>query len=164
MVRWRDGGRGSQQRTVTVWDAAEKFKQAVELFGGRKACANYDRMDVYAKGEPTPVGPTLSEFLTAHVDGLTGIERRTRTQYRNYIRRDIEPVIGSIPLDKVCRADIARWVLRMEESGAAGKTMLNKHGFVSGHSTPRSPKAPTPKPTRAWASGSRSLRPAKWCS
>ncbi|MCT7371442.1 tyrosine-type recombinase/integrase [Mycolicibacterium llatzerense] len=134
VVRWRDEGRGSQQRTVTVAlrADAEKFVAVVEAFGGRTACEMYDRLDVYTKGEPTPVGPTLSEFLTAHVNGLTGVEKRTRSQYRDYIRKDIDPVIGMMPVDRVTRADIRRWVQHMEESGAAGKTMKNKHGFVSG--------------------------------
>lgn len=132
-VRWRDAGRGSQQRTVTL-DLpadAEKFKQAVELFGGRKACEMYDRPDVYADLSKAS-GVTLSEFLTAHVDGLTGLEGRTRSDYRRYIRRDIDPVIGMVPLDKVTRADIRRWVQHMEESGQSGKTTQNKHGFVAG--------------------------------
>jgi integrase len=46
-----------------------------------------------------------------------------------YLRNDIAPTIGAIPLELLTHADVAGWVQSMK--GAAGKTIANKHGLLS---------------------------------
>lgn len=74
---------------------------------------------------------TLAEWLEHHIQHLSGVERRTPADYRGYVKNDINPVLGAIPLTELSRDDIALWVESMRETGAAGKTVANKHGFLS---------------------------------
>jgi integrase len=60
------------------------------------------------------------------------VERKTLTEYRRYVRNDIGPVFGALPLGKLTRFDVAAWVNAMAEAGAKTGTMQNKHGFLSG--------------------------------
>lgn len=81
---------------------------------------------------------TLRQFLDNHIGHLTGIEPGTMNRYRAYLRNDIGPAIGDIPLTAVSRTDIARWVNGMRDKTDAngkapsGKTIANKHGFLAG--------------------------------
>src|SRR5689334_5701035 len=72
---------------------------------------------------------TLTDWLTKHVDYLTGVEDGTRVRYRAYIRNDITPAIGDIPLVNLSRDDVARWLANL---GGSGKTQKNKRDFLSG--------------------------------
>lgn len=74
---------------------------------------------------------TLAEWCIEHCDHLTGIEDETIKKYRSYIRRDLAE-IGVLPLSEVTETTIRRWVKGMKDSGAAAKTIKNKHGFLSG--------------------------------
>ncbi len=75
---------------------------------------------------------TVTEYLERHIASLSGVERRTISDYKRYARNDITPAFGTVPLDKLNRADVAGWVNAMAELGAAQGTMDNKHGFLSG--------------------------------
>ena len=73
---------------------------------------------------------TVAEWLTHHRDHPTGLEKSTLYDYRNFVRKDIAPMLGTIPLAALTHEDIATWVQGMADSGAAGKTIANKHGFL----------------------------------
>ncbi|WP_422748711.1 hypothetical protein ACN27E_10155 [Mycobacterium sp. WMMD1722] len=78
---------------------------------------------------------TLTDWLTQHVDYLTGVEPGTTRRYRSYLKNDIGPVIGDIPLEHLSRDDIARWMNgpKGKDGGKpSGKTIANKHGFLAG--------------------------------
>ena len=64
-----------------------------------------------------------------HIDNLTGVQPATLARYRTYVERDVDPVFGSLPVSAVTETTIARWVKQL---GGSGKTIANKHGFVSG--------------------------------
>jgi hypothetical protein len=51
--------------------------------------------------------------------------------YRSYVRNDIAEPLGEIPLTTLTSDDIARGVQDIADDGAAGKTIANKHGFLS---------------------------------
>ena len=83
---------------------------------------------------------TLTEWVRTHIDALTGVEQYTLDKYEEYLRSDITArPIGSIPLAKLCEADIAAWVNELAAGGGTGrrarpngpKTIANKHGFLS---------------------------------
>lgn len=76
-------------------------------------------------------GMTVEEWLAHHIDHLTGVTKTTLWDYRSYVRNDIKQSLGAIPLAALSRDDIARWVQDMAATGAAGKTIANKHGFLS---------------------------------
>jgi integrase len=75
---------------------------------------------------------TVASFIDQHLDALSGVEKKTMAEYRRYLTRDIEPVLGHIPLSTLSRTDISKWVNRMRETGASGKTAQNKLTFLSG--------------------------------
>ena len=74
---------------------------------------------------------TVTEYLDGHIAGLSGVQK-TVSEYKRYVRNDIGPALGAIPLSKLTRDDIAGWVNAMRDAGAAGGTIQNKHGFLSG--------------------------------
>ncbi|WP_373202871.1 tyrosine-type recombinase/integrase [Mycobacterium marinum] len=75
---------------------------------------------------------TVAEWLDRHIGSLTGVEKKTVSEYKRYASDDVGPVLGGIPLCKLTRADVAAWVNAMRDAGAAGGTIQNKHGFLSG--------------------------------
>src|ERR1700742_3434856 len=75
---------------------------------------------------------TVGECLDRHIGSLSGVERKTVAEYKRYAVRDIGPALGAIPLGKLTRDDVAERVNVMFETGAAGGTIENKRGFLSG--------------------------------
>jgi len=81
-------------------------------------------------------GLTVEQWLTHHIDHLTGVAKSTLYDYRSYLRNDVGPRLGAIPLASLTREDIALWVQDLAENGnggkgSSGKTIANKHGFLS---------------------------------
>ena len=121
-VLWRADGR---QRSLTFENlpSAERFKTLLEDHGPDEA------LRVVELDEIGQHVPTVTEWLYTHVDNLTGVQPATLARYRTYVRRDIDPVFGSMPLSAVTETTIARWIKQL---GGSGKTIANKHGFLSG--------------------------------
>jgi integrase len=71
----------------------------------------------------------VTEWLTTYIESLTGVQPATVNRYRTYVVRDIAPVFGSLPIIAVTEATIGSWVRQL---GGSGKTIQNKHGFLSG--------------------------------
>lgn len=127
-VYWRDGGRKGKQESIS-WDDyadAEHCKQLIEQVGSEKA------REIMRIVQAPRQAQTVTQFLTKHIDQLTGVEPGTSNRYRAYVRNDIGPEFGDIPLTALTRDDIARWIVAMQEEGASGKTIANKHGFLAG--------------------------------
>jgi integrase len=121
-VLWRADGR---QRSLTFENlpSAERFKTLLEDHGPDEA------LRVIELDEVGRHVPTVTEWLHTHIDTLTGVQPATVARYRTYVRRDIEPVFGSMPVSAVTETTIARWIKQL---GGSGKTIANKHGFLSG--------------------------------
>jgi integrase len=77
-------------------------------------------------------GQTLGSYLSEHLDALSGTEKKTLVEYRRYLTRDIEPVLGNIPLSTLSRTDLSKWVNKLQADGASRKTIQNKLAFISG--------------------------------
>ena len=124
-----DGGR---QTSVTFDDheTAEKFRALAEAVGGARAMAAWGIADV-PKSLARNLGPTLPAWLTAHIDQLTGVEQKTIDDYRRYVRRDLTPFFGDLPLAALTSDDVGRWVKHLESIKNSPKTIANKHGFLS---------------------------------
>ncbi|MBU8834143.1 tyrosine-type recombinase/integrase [Mycolicibacterium goodii] len=111
---------------------AEYVKELMNRVGVARA------LEILKVERPERASPTLAQYLRRHIDQLTGIEQQTIDKYNGYLKNDIEPLIGSIPLDKLTEADIGEWVRALEKKpGRRGKlaqpkTIANKHGFLSG--------------------------------
>ncbi|WP_288337878.1 site-specific integrase [uncultured Gordonia sp.] len=121
-VLWREAGK---QRNLTFWDedSAGDFARDIDLHGAEEALRIRGVID--AGGREV----TLTQWLRAHVDSLTGIQQATRDRYLSYITHDIAPTIGVMPLSAVTEATIGRWVTDLGD--ASGKTVQNKHAFLS---------------------------------
>jgi integrase len=122
-----------RQTSVTFDDpqTAEKFRGLVDSVGGTRAMNAWGIADI-PKTLTANLGPTLTGYLTGHIDQLTGIEQKTLDDYRRYVRRDITPFFGELPLTALTPDDIGRWVQQLETTGNSPKTIHNKHGFLSG--------------------------------
>lgn len=73
----------------------------------------------------------MGELASAHLDGLTGVQKATIDQYRGYFIRDSEPVLDHLPVSAVTRVGVGKWGQSLSGSG---KTIANKHGFLSSSS------------------------------
>jgi integrase len=104
--------------------SATRFKALVDRFGAAKALETLG-------ADPEFSALTVGEWIQHHVDHLTGLRKSTLYDYRSYLKNDIADSIGDLPLFSLTRDDIARWVQSMARSGASGKTIANKHGFLS---------------------------------
>lgn len=118
-----------------------KGKQTSETFNSDRARArfirNIDNLGVEAALEILDATddtssdmPTVAQWATEHVDNLAGVQEDTRNKYRRFIRRDLGP-LATLPVDALTEDAVGRWVTAMAETGAAGKTIQNKHGFLS---------------------------------
>lgn len=129
-VTYRIGGRVGRQSSTTFEDRkeAERFRALVDAFGPVEALAKAGIADT----KPAMSALTVAEYLIRHIASLSGVERKTITEYNRYLTNDIGPAFGVLPLSALTRADVAAWVTAMAESGARTGTMQNKHGFLSG--------------------------------
>ena len=74
---------------------------------------------------------TVESWATEHIESLSGVQGGTKARYRAYVRNDLGR-LGPLPLTAVTPDAVSRWVTAMhEEGGASGKTIKNKHGFLS---------------------------------
>jgi len=124
-VRFRENGR----ECSISWDnpvQAEQYDALVKQVGPTRARE-------ICKIAAAPLRElTLKTFLERHNEGLAGIEPGTVARYRAYVRNDIGPAIGDIPLQVLSRDDIAGWLNTMARNGASGKTIKNKRDYLSG--------------------------------
>jgi integrase len=104
--------------------SATKFKNLADQFGPAKA--------LEIVGADTALQTmTVGQWLEHHIAHLTGLRKSTLYDYKAYVRNDVAPVLGDLPLTALTRDDIARWMQELTAKGTSGKTIANKHGFLS---------------------------------
>ena len=135
-----------KQTCLTFDDAslAEVFRASVEKLGVVRALELHRIDRGHRRDRSTEL--TVEQWLNSHIDHLTGVRQATLEQYRGYVKNDIGPVLGALPLAELGEHDVALWVQALEESGAAPKTIANKHGFLSGALAAAVPKHITANP------------------
>lgn len=120
------------RRTSVTFDAeddAQKFKTLVDTVGARRAMEAWGIGDTPKASRPS--GPTVADWCRQHVEQMTGVSQKHLDDSSRYVRRDIEPFFGDLPLAAITEADVARWVKHLEAIGNKAKTIKNKHGFLS---------------------------------
>ncbi|MGW3992335.1 tyrosine-type recombinase/integrase [Amycolatopsis sp. NPDC004772] len=76
--------------------------------------------------------PTIAEIIDHHIEHLTGIEHRTRKDYRSMAKNHIIPYLGTHPINHEHLDDLAKkWVNDRAEAGMNGKTLKNVHALLS---------------------------------
>jgi integrase len=121
---------GSQ--TTATFDSetgAVEFRDAINSLGAERAMLAWG-IGTTARVQ-RPKGPTVREWCEKHIASRTGIVKSTVWDYNSYLKHDIAPTIGDIPLGLLTRDDVGEFVEVMVEKGLAGKTMTNRHGFLS---------------------------------
>lgn len=107
---------------------AETFRTAVDQLGAARAIQIH-RVERQPRARSSL---TVEAWIGHHIDHLTGVDPRTVEDYRSYLRKDIAPMLGAIPIDELSRDDVSRWVQAMTVAGASPKTIANKHALLSG--------------------------------
>jgi integrase len=131
-IAYRVFFRHNDRQTCYTFDSrpvAETFKTAVEQLGSARAIALH-RLEREPRGEG--VSLSVADWVKHHIEHLTGVDPRTVQDYQGYLRNDVAPTLGLLPLDDLSRDDVKRWVQAMELAKASAKTIANKHGFLSG--------------------------------
>lgn len=124
-VRFRLGGRGSQQQAVAFGDphSAERFRRDVEALGAQAAL---DLLDAREQGSPDM---TVQQWCLEHIDAITGVTEGTRVRYRSIARKGLG-ALANLPLTAITKAAVGKWVNALEAQGLASKTIANRHGFL----------------------------------
>jgi integrase len=171
-IRERKRGDGTTAYGVLYWIAgrqsqltfndeksAAAFRSAVHAHGPERALEMHGINLAPKTREP---GMTVAGWIRHHIDHLTGVEQSSIDSYNRYLRMDIAPVIGDIPLAKLAEKDISRWIkvlesTKREKTGRVltPKSIANLHGFLSGaleaavpERIPTNPAAKTRLPRR----------------
>lgn len=128
----------NHQQTSTTFDTepdAEKFRDAVNAIGAEKAMKAWGITPTQRAAKKS-AGVTVAEWVRKYIDSRSGITKATRYDYDAYLRNNIAPSIGDIPLELLSRDDVSSWVEEMFEENSegkrpAGKTLANRHGLLS---------------------------------
>lgn len=104
-------------------NTAETFRTAVDRIGAAAAIALH-RLERESRSGPSV---TVTEWIDDYLEHLTA-QADTITKYRAYLRNDIGPVLGAIPLDELTDRDVSRWINGMTGSPS---TIQKKQRFLS---------------------------------
>lgn len=120
----------SRQTCLTFDDlaVAQVFKESIDKLGVARALQLH-RVERAPRGVADEL--SVHDWMEHHIAHLTGVDPGTIASYRRYVKNDIDPTLGALPLRNLSRDDIARWVQVLEGKFAA-KTVANKHAFLSG--------------------------------
>jgi integrase len=148
-VKWRLGGHPPvQTENFADPDAAETFKQLVNLHG-QQWPPGWVRGQGFVDEPQSPDDAPLLDYAHRYVDRLTGIDDRTREDYRREIRLHFALIhhtqasgtVVPATIANVTSDDVADWV-RLEEKGeeepadgrprrpADPKSIRNRHGLL----------------------------------
>lgn len=118
-----------QQTSVTyaTESTAIELRDSINLLGPERAMAAFGIAPT-AKIAKTISNETVASWVAKYIASRSGVAKSTLYDYNMYLRNDITPVIGAIPLDLLTRSDVADWVKALK---GAGKTIANKHGLLS---------------------------------
>lgn len=123
-VLFRHNGK-QPSKSFDTYEHADEFKKMIKQLGVDKA------LQVLEMSNPEARHYTLGDWLDHYLDHKSGVEKSTIYDYRKMVEKDIKPTLGAIPIAALTPEDIAKWVMMLAERGLAGKTISNKHGFLS---------------------------------
>lgn len=123
-VLWREDGVQTSQAFDDEGEA-KRFKRFLDSNGQSLTLAT--KAAKRARGE----GPSVADVVEEHIGGRSGIEERTREDYRRDARLHITPTLGSLKTAELTRRHVRDWVNTMDRAGCASKSIANYHGLLS---------------------------------
>lgn len=124
-VRYRDANKRQTSETFKTSADAKRFCRWLSDFSVEDALQQLESV----QGEE-PTSPTVESWCRDHIEHLTGVTDGTRRRYRSYVNNDLGK-LANLAIDSVTPRVVSQWVRSLETSGVSGKTIKNKHGFVS---------------------------------
>jgi len=152
-VRWIQGGRGGDWETEKFGDedSAKQFKKLVDAHG-QQWPPGWVKGQGFVEEPATPGDMPFTDWAHRYADRLTGIDERTRRDYKRdidnhlSILHHVEPSgrVVTATIANLTAADVQDWV-RAEETGerdpadpegwlrkpAGPKSVANRHGLLS---------------------------------
>jgi integrase len=123
-VRFRLDGT-AKVRTWRTLEAADEFARLIDQVGAAEAVHIAD----HRKSAPRNTA-TLGAYAIEHVESMTGVGDDYRRRCLSVINRDLAN-LGRLPLTVITPTLVGKWVNALEKAGQSGKTIKNKHGFLS---------------------------------
>ena len=124
-VLYRHNGKQTTLTLLRKRDAI-KARDLINALGPDEALQR-----IHGAAAKTGEMPTVAEWLTKHIDDLTGITDRTRADYRSLAERHITPHLGPLDVDEVTFADVSRWANELERQNMSAKTIANLRALLS---------------------------------
>jgi integrase len=122
-VRYRDGAL-NRAETFTTPERARAWMALLEIAGPERARAEL-------AAEVALPERTVGQQVAHHIEHLTGVTAGTRSDYRSYLAQDIPPDLADLPLTRLTRDDVARWVNALAARPLASKSIRNRHSLLS---------------------------------
>jgi integrase len=152
-VLYKYDGQQTSLTFPTLGEAVE-FRDAVNTLGVERAMRAWNVTPTKKLASKKVDGPTLSEWLKKYIASRTGVTKGCIYDYNSYLKNDIAPTVGQVPLSVLSSDDIADWVQELADRDLAPKTIANRHGFLSAglntavkaHIIPSNPAAGTRLP------------------
>ena len=123
-VVWREGGKRQSQTLGTLQDA-QQWKALLE------AAKHDSKAAERALLGSVSLGPTLDDVAKRHLARLTDLTPYTMQTYRRDLRLHISPHLGHIPVEQLTADDVAAWIVALQATGLAPKSIKNIHGLLS---------------------------------
>lgn len=117
--------RVATSRTFTTSKAANDFAKLLDTLGPAEAARIFDEQ-LGADHDTL----SLTGWAGEHIDSLSGVQDDTLKRYRAYVANDLG-TLGPLPITAITPEAVSRWVNKLAATGASGKTIKNKHGFLS---------------------------------
>lgn len=111
--------------TFDTLAGAEEMKRLVEAHGAQAA------RDILRARNSGSTAVLLKDWMTTHIDRLTGVTDGTRKGYKSLARDHIEPKLGEYPLEALTRKRLEEWVNDLTPT-MSSKTLRNVRGLLSG--------------------------------
>lgn len=117
-----------KQTSETFNDArkAQRFARLIDDVGVAKAVETLAAWQDIDEEKPR----TVASWAGEHVDSMTGVGEGHRKKCRAYIAHDLG-ALAELPLAALTPERVGAWVNAQEAAGSSGKTIKNKHGFLS---------------------------------
>lgn len=122
-VRYRHGGKQTAEYFLRERDA-RSFAALLDAGGPPEALSWLEQR------QSSRSGYTFAEWFEHYVDHLTGVEPRTRDDYRSQRRRYLTS-LDHLPLASITRAHVAEIINGMDARGLSSKTIKNARDLLS---------------------------------